>query len=69
MTDDEHLGLTAEDQREICYSQAIHKLGEQQGLHAWDYQLWVAEQLGHDVSHIRAENRRTIAKHLGIDDF
>lgn len=66
ITDDDLLGTTAEENRDERYGEVLTYLGEQQGLDAWDYQLWVVEQLGHDVAHIRAEAQRQHDANLGL---
>lgn len=62
-------GCTREQYRYLRLSEALEKQAKRHRMHAWDYQLKLAEDAGMDVSDVRAEDRRATAAALGLDDL
>ncbi|MQU08579.1 DUF6388 family protein [Pseudomonas helleri] len=69
VTEDGLCGMTVEQFRFLRLSQTLEKEAKRHRMHAWDYQLLLAEQSGMDVSAVHEEDRRATAAALGIDDL
>lgn len=60
-------GMSRAEYLDQRISDALERQAKFHGVHAWEYQLRLAESAGIDVAAIRDEDRRAEAAALGVD--